>query len=193
MVVLKMQKKLAASIMSCGRHKIWMDPNEKGEIAMANTRVLVRKLIRDGFIIKKPKKVHSRFRARRRKVEKKRGRHLGMGSRFGSANARCSVQLLWMKRQRAMRRLLKRYFWTGKIDRKMYVFYDLNPFPKNRNPKCPLKSIPIVFWEYSEHIFKAQSRTEYADCKYPHFLNLPNYQNDNDLNPFRLHSMPVIQ
>merc|ERR1712154_735332 len=93
------------------------------EVGMANTRTAVRKLIRDGFIIKKPQKIHSRFRARKRALEKKKGRHGGHGSRKGTRNARCSTKMLWMKRQRAMRRLLVRYKLCGKIDRKMYHRY----------------------------------------------------------------------
>merc|ERR1712228_754099 len=89
------------------------------------TRTAVRKLIRDGFIIRKPQKIHSRFRARQRALEKKKGRHLGHGSRKGTRNARCSTKMLWMKRQRAMRRLLVRYKLAGKIDRKMYHRYYL--------------------------------------------------------------------
>merc|ERR1712176_802435 len=58
-------------------------------------------------------------------IEKKKGRHLGHGSRKGTRNARCSTKMLWMKRQRAMRRLLVRYKLAGKIDRKMYHRYYL--------------------------------------------------------------------
>merc|ERR1712154_592957 len=107
----------------CGRRKVWLDPNEMNEVGMANTRTAVRKLIRDGFIIRKPQKIHSRFRARKRALEKKKGRHGGHGSRKGTRNARCSTKMLWMKRQRAMRRLLVRYKLCGKIDRKMYHRY----------------------------------------------------------------------
>merc|ERR1712113_749531 len=124
-VNLRLQKRLAASVLKCGRRKIWLDPNEMNEVGMANTRTAVRKLIRDGFIIKKPQKIHSRFRARRRAIEKKKGRHLGHGKRKGTRNARCSSKMLWMKRQRAMRRLLIRYKLAGKIDRKMYHRYYL--------------------------------------------------------------------
>jgi len=39
----------------------------------------IRKLIKDGFIIKKPSKIHSRSRARRMKEAKRKGRHSGYG------------------------------------------------------------------------------------------------------------------
>jgi len=119
-VSLLLQKRLAASVLKCGKRKIWLDPNEVTEISMANSserpprggaaarvgqgqtaaagglaaaggscvwtaalrsalcqrclaaqhrRVLftsgqnVRKLVKDGLVIRKPEKVHSRFRA----------------------------------------------------------------------------------------------------------------------------------
>ena len=39
MVSLKLQKRLAASILKCGRGKVWLDPNEGNEISMANSRM----------------------------------------------------------------------------------------------------------------------------------------------------------
>lgn len=40
MVSLKLQKRLAASVLKCGRGKVWLDPNEVNEISMANSRTL---------------------------------------------------------------------------------------------------------------------------------------------------------
>ena len=117
---LRLQKRLSASIMKCGRNKVWIDPNEIGDIQSSTTRASIRKLIRDGFIIKKPQKIHSRYRARQRAVEKKKGRHLGFGSRKGTKNARNPVQVLWRRKQRAFRLVLKRYRESGRIDRRMY-------------------------------------------------------------------------
>lgn len=34
---LRLQKRLAASVLKCGRKKIWLDPNETNEIANANS------------------------------------------------------------------------------------------------------------------------------------------------------------
>jgi hypothetical protein len=37
MVSLKLQKRLAASVLGCGLRKVWLDPNEVNEISMANS------------------------------------------------------------------------------------------------------------------------------------------------------------
>ena len=39
----------------------------------------IRKLVKDGFIIRKPQKIHSRSRARRAHEAKQKGRHSGYG------------------------------------------------------------------------------------------------------------------
>jgi hypothetical protein len=36
--MLKLQKRLAASVLKCGKRKVWLDPNEVNEIHNANSR-----------------------------------------------------------------------------------------------------------------------------------------------------------
>jgi len=36
---MRLQKRLAAAVMKCGKNKIWLDPNETNEIANANSSV----------------------------------------------------------------------------------------------------------------------------------------------------------
>lgn len=94
---LRLQKRLASAVLKCGKRKIWLDPNETTEIGNANSRQNVRKLIKDGLIIRKPTVIHSKSRVRRAMAARRKGRHSGRHTSiaFGAIYSWCALFRVW--------------------------------------------------------------------------------------------------
>ena len=120
MTGLDYQRRVAAELLKVGKDKVWFDPNHIDEIRNAVTRESIRILIHKGYIAKKQEKGVSRARANYIAEQKKKGRRSGPGSRMGKKTARMPKKEAWMKRIRAVRKLLREFRDKGVIDRSQY-------------------------------------------------------------------------
>ena len=87
-----------------------MDPNEVNKISMANSRPSIEKPIKDGFVIWKPTKIHTRSHARRMKETKRmEHHHYDYIKRKGMTKARLPTKIPRMRRMRVLSLLLCKY------------------------------------------------------------------------------------
>ena len=100
------QKRIAARLLGCGVHKVWMDAQKAEDISMAITRDDIRKLIARGIIKKTQEKGISRVRVRAVNKQKASGGRRGHGTAKGKATARNPPKRSWMKRIRLQRKRL---------------------------------------------------------------------------------------
>lgn len=105
--MLKSRKRLAAQIMKCSPKRVWLNPSMLDEIKEAITKFDLKILINDKTIQRKPKKSISRSRARKRLIQKRKGRRQGTGTRKGKKTARLSKKRAWINKVRIMRSFLK--------------------------------------------------------------------------------------
>ncbi len=106
-MILKLQKRLAASVLNCSPKRVVFDPARLEDIKEAITKTDIRLLLGEGAISERPEKGVSRFRANKRKRQKSKGLRRGEGSRKGKATAHRPKKEAWMNRIRAQRNFLK--------------------------------------------------------------------------------------
>jgi large subunit ribosomal protein L19e len=106
-MILKLQKRLAATVLNCSPKRVVFDPARLEDIKEAITKTDIRLLVGEGAISERPERGVSRFRANKRKRQKSKGLRKGEGSRKGKATARRPKKQAWMDRIRAQRKFLK--------------------------------------------------------------------------------------
>lgn len=101
------QKRLAGGILKTGKYNVRFDPQRLDEISEAITRADIKSLISDGAISVSTKNGPSRASARDIKLQKRKGRQKGVGSRKGKAGARKPRKMDWIAMVRTQRKFLK--------------------------------------------------------------------------------------
>ena len=119
------QKKMAAQLLKCGVHRVWINPSYLDQVAQSVQKEDIREAIDNGWIKARAIKGTSRVRALKRASQKQKGRRKGQGKRSGTANARNPRKQRWMATIRAQRRTLKEMREEGILERSQYRHYYL--------------------------------------------------------------------
>lgn len=120
---LKNQRRMAAEVLKCGVHRVWIDPNDMESLEDAITRADIRIAIHNGTIRRLPVHGQSRQRTRYRWAQRAKGRRRGPGSRKGGSSARDPRKERWMRTIRPLRAYLRQLRDEEKIDARTYRTY----------------------------------------------------------------------
>jgi len=123
MTDLRNQRRMAASLLKCGVHRVWMDQDRLEEVAKAVTKDDIRVLINGGAIKSRQAKGISSGRKKYVAKQKEKGRRRGHGSRKGAKFARLPKKERWIKTIRPIRTYLKTLRDDKKIDKTTYRMY----------------------------------------------------------------------
>ena len=123
MTDLRNQRRMAASLLKCGVHRVWMDQDRLEEVAKAVTKDDIRILINGGAIKSRQIKGISSGRKKFATKQKDKGRRRGHGSRKGAKYARLPRKERWIRTIRPIRAHLKQLRDEKKIDNTSYRKY----------------------------------------------------------------------
>ncbi len=123
MTDLRVQRRMAAEVLECGKERVWIDPLHTDDVASAITREDIRRLVSQEVIRKRQVIGTSRGRARKRSEQKAKGRQRGPGKRKGAKGARNPRKRAWVRRIRAIRDELKGLRSEGILSPAEYRLY----------------------------------------------------------------------
>lgn len=106
---------MAADILKCGVHRVWIDPNRMEDVADAITRDDVRAVVSAGLVRKLPVAGQSHGRTRYMARQRRKGRRKGPGRRKGASGARDPKKRRWIRAIRAQRDVLRRFREDGRL------------------------------------------------------------------------------
>ena len=117
---LKTQHRMAASLYDVGKKRVWIDPTKLSEVKEAITKKDIIGLIKQGVIKILPERGISSYRINKYRLQKRKGRRSGIGSRKGAFGARLNKKKTWIIKIRNQKTFLKELRDKSLISRKNY-------------------------------------------------------------------------